>query len=206
MIVTTKALAAACAVDLLASPLIAQEMVEEPSTHKQFAKSIVVEHDGTSYELTISGVAARKKFVFKVYGIAHYMENTSFSDEGAALEAALGDAGGAKRIVMDFARDVDAEKIQGAYREGFEKNSSEEEWKEIAPKIGEFLAYYGQDVKENEQYVLTWLPGGTLIAIVGGEEMTPIESEALARVLWRIWLGEDSIVDRDKLVKLAIGG
>jgi hypothetical protein len=72
--------------------------------------------------------------------------------------------------------------------------------------VEQFIGYFDRDVAENEQYVLRWMPGGIVTTTVAGEEKPAIENETFARVLWRFWLGEKSIVDRKKLVRLAVAG
>ena len=70
-------------------------------------------------------------------------------------------------------------------------------------QVDQFVGYFAKEVNENDQYVLRWLPGGVVIAIVQGEEKPAITGELFARTLWSIWFGEDSIVDRDDLVSRA---
>jgi hypothetical protein len=177
--------------------------VEEPSTKKVFPATVNFEHDGQDYQLSVTGVGVRKKVVFKGYAIAHYMAVAEFKDLYQALDAALSDSY-AKQITMDFARDIDVGKIQDAYRKGFEKNASDEEAEVIAPYVEKFLGYFAEDIKENDQYVLRWLPDGIILTVINGEEKEPVENVTFAKVLWRIWLGEKSIVDRKKLVKMAV--
>ena len=101
----------------------AQDTVEETATGKFFPVAVSFEYDGGEFNLSLTGVAARKKMVFKVYGVAHYMDAkdaATFDDKDAAFAAVLDDKY-AKQLVLDFARGVDAEKIQKAFREGFKK-------------------------------------------------------------------------------------
>ncbi len=180
-----------------------EDQVEEPVTKKHFPRTVEFEYNGMNYELQLTGVAARKKVLFKVYGIAHYMGVADFEDVYKALNTALSDSY-AKQITLDFARDVDAGSIQNAYRSGFEKNASDEEKEVIAPFVDLFLAGFSKDVKENDQCILRWLPDGIVLAVINGEVRDPIENVTFAKVLWRIWLGEKSIVDRKKLVEMTV--
>lgn len=185
-------------------PSAQQENVQEPSTDKFFPKEVAFSYEGSDYTLSLTGLGVRKKFVFKVYGIAHYMESPEMAgSKEDAFQAVLTD-GKAKQITMDFARDVDANSIQNAYRDGFKKNSTDEEMQEIQSLVDEFLGYFNTEVKKDEQYILRWLPGGTVLAIVKGDEKPAITNATFARVLWTIWLGKDSIVDRDKLVEMMV--
>lgn len=183
-------------------PSPSQETVQESSTGKSFPAEVSFSHDGVDYTLSVTGTAVRKKYaVAKVYGMAHYMQDAAKSSREEAFTAALTD-GKAKQITMDFARDVGPDKIQDAYREGFKKNATAEELQEIQALVDQFAGYFDKDVKENEQYILRWLPGGVVLTTVQGQEKPAITSATFARVLWSIWLGKDSIVDRGKLVAM----
>ena len=186
---------------LFVLPLLArsQETVQEPSTGKSFPAVVHFAKDGVDYVMNLTGVAVRKKIVFKVYGVAHYAQDPVRGTREAALESMLVD-GKARQITMDFARDVDAGKIRDAYLDGFKDNATADEFTSIHPLVDQFVAYFSKDVKENQQFILRWLPGGVVIATVAGEEKPPLTSPVFARILWSIWLGNDSIVDRGDLV------
>ena len=196
---TRPLLAAAVVLACALSPLSAQEKVTEPSTGKTFPASITFSSGGTEYQLQLTGVTVRKKLVFKVYGMAHYMQNPVRMDEAGAVKQVLTE-GKAKQITMIFVRDVDAASIQGAYRDGFAENASKEELASLKGTIEKFVASFAAGVKETDVYILRWLPGGTVIPIIKGEEKEAITNPLFARVLWTIWFGEDSIVDPDDLV------
>jgi hypothetical protein len=190
-----------CSAAILAS---AQEKIVEPSTGKSFASSVKFTLSGTEFSLQLTGVTVRKKFMFKVYGMAHYLQEPIGGSEQNIFQTILAD-GKAKQIVMDFARDVDYEKIRDTYKDGFKENSTSEDFKKIEPLIDQFVGAFAEGVKENDQFVLRWLSGGTVIVIVQGEEKPAIHSELFAKTLWSIWFGEDSIVDRDELVSRMVG-
>jgi len=184
---------------LLTAAAAAQESVQEPSTGKSFPVAVKYTRNGTEYPMSLTGVAVRKKLVFKVYGMAHYAQDPVKAPKEEALGAMLVD-GKARQITMDFARDVDAGKIRDAYMDGFRENATADEFKSIQPLVDQFVGFFAKEVKENQQFIVRWLPGGIVVATVAGEEKPPIASPLFARVLWSIWLGKDSIVDRDDLV------
>jgi hypothetical protein len=189
---------------LLSSTGICQQAVKEPSTEKLFPAEVKVGQPGKEITLKCTGVAVRKKFIFKVYGIAHYMEEpVKVNDPNKAFNAILTD-GKAKQIVMDFARDVDITKIKEAYMDGVKEHATSAEFQQIQPMLNQFLGYFSKDVKENEKFILRWFPGGIISANTQGEEKSPIVNGTFARVLWSIWFGNDSIVDREKLIELMI--
>ncbi len=178
----------------------AQNTVKEPSTEKMFPVQVTINYEGKSYEVMLTGTAVRKKFFIKVYGIAHYTQDPVMGKEDDVLAAMLVD-GKARQITMEFVRDVDVAKIQDAYRDGFKENATAAESKEIAPMVEKFLGYFAKDVKEDDRFVLQWLPGGTILAQTQGTDHPAIMNTTFARVLWSIWMGENSIVDRDDLVE-----
>lgn len=184
---------------LLPAFLFSQTMVKEPSTEKNFPSSVTFKSGMSEYTLNLTGLAVRKKFFFKVYGIAHYIEGKETMSEADAYRECLDD-GSAKQITMDFARDVDNKSIIGSYNDAFEENATEEELAAVQADLKQFLSYFSTEVKENQQYVLRWIPGGTVISIIQGKEKPAITNVTFARILWSIWLGPDSVVDRDDLV------
>lgn len=183
----------------LACTAFAQEMVTEPSTGKKFPAVQSFSAGGKDYSMQLTGVAVRKKVVFKVYGMAHHMENPAGGTRAGAIKDVLTD-GKAKQITMVFVRDVDAASIQDAYRDGFKENVSREDYPKIQGLIEKFVGNFTAGVKENDVFVLRWLPGGTIIPVIKGEEKAPITNPVFARVLWTIWFGDESIVDPDDLV------
>lgn len=184
---------------LMVAAAAAQENVQEPSTGKSFPAVVKYTRDGTEYSMSLTGVTVRKKLLFKVYGMAHYAQDPVKGTKEESLAAMLVD-GKARQITMDFARDVDAGKIRDAYLDGFRENANADELKSIQPLVDQFIGFFSKEVRENQQFIVRWLPGGVVIATVAGEEKPPITSPLFARVLWSIWFGKDSIVDRDDLV------
>jgi hypothetical protein len=179
------------------------DMVQESSTDKMFPRKVTFSVDTTEYNLTITGTAVRKKFIIKVYGMAHYIQNSPTGKVQEVIDSILS-SDAAKQFTLDFARDVGPDKIQGAFRDGFKKNASDEELETIQTDLDAFIGYFAKEVKENEQYIFRWLPDGTLISIIQEEEFPAIQNKTLAKILWKIWLGKDSIVDEKKLVSLQI--
>lgn len=192
-----------CAIGLLflaAPPAQSQETIREPSTKVEFPAQITITQGDTSYTLVATGTAVRKKLIFKGYAVVHYMEDPPQGDKEQVLTAVLHD-GKAKRLVLHFVRDVDAETIQNAWREGFEKNTDPEVLLGIQPLVDQFVGYFTEKVLKGETYVFTWLPGGIVLTTVKGEEKPAIGSVEFARGLWSIWLGKKPVVNRDKLIE-----
>jgi hypothetical protein len=202
MIISRFAFALAAA--FLAGPIVTngQETVKESSTGKSFPAVVKYVHEGTDYSMSLTGLTVRTKYIIKVkvYAMAHYAQDPGKGKTEDLLKAMTAD-GKAKQITMDFARDVDAEKIKEAYGDGFKENATAEELKTIQPLVDQFTGFFTKEVKENQQFILRWLPGGVITASVAGEEKPTLTNAVFARVLWSIWFGKNSIVDREELVK-----
>jgi hypothetical protein len=176
-----------------------QELVKEPSTEKSFPAGVKYTYAGTEYPMDITGVAVRKKFLFKVYGLAHYMQDPPHGTLEKVLKDIMTD-GKAKQLTMVFVRDVDQEKIRGAYRDGFEENAGSDGMAAIKESVNRFVGFFDRNVKENDVFILRWLPGGIIMTNVCGDEKPAIVDQHFASTLWSIWFGENSIVDREDLV------
>jgi hypothetical protein len=188
----------------IAVAAVAEEKVQEKSTKTQFPKTVSFPGDYKTFNLNITGLSMRSKFWVDVYGMAHYMEgNKMYPNKRDALTAALSDQY-ARQITLAFVRDVGADKIQDAFREGFKKNSSKSEMAEISALVDKFVGFFGNEIKKGERMVFRAVPGGKVTTIIQGEEQDAIGSVTFARVLWRIWLDKHSIVDRDRLVKMVV--
>ncbi len=197
---TNLTLAILCAMLLavVAPTAIATEFIE-PSTKRPFPTMAEVNYDGISHNLTLSGATVRKKLWFKAYAIAHYMQVSSpFESHEAALDAAL-NGEGARRIVLDFVRDLSTEKLRGAMEDAFNNNTSDEEMAAIKDEVTLFLTN-SSAVSKGDTIELTWFPDGTITTVQAGNKMPSVQNNAFAKVLWSIWLGENSIVDRNRLV------
>jgi hypothetical protein len=131
--------------------------------------------------LKLNGAGIRKKVFIKVYVGALYVEETS-SDASTLINADK-----VKMVEMHFLRDVEKDKILGAYKEGFEHNSASQlaELQSGLDRLSAGLA----DVKEGGVMTVTYVPGkGTTVAIQGGPSVT-VAGKTFADALFRNWLG-----------------
>jgi len=195
----------AFSISLFSVPGNSQNYLTEPSTEKDFPAEVKFTYGSGEYSLSCTGLAVRKKFFFKVYGMAHYIEGMiKVKSEDVAYPAVLTE-GKAKQIIMTFVRNVDAKTVRETYNEGFRNNSSAAEYNEMKSLVDSFLGYFSKDVKENDTFIFRWLPDGSVVVIINNEEKPAITGSLFARTLWSIWLGEDSVVDREDLVSRMIG-
>jgi Chalcone isomerase-like len=169
-------LAACLALALAAAPAAARvvEGVEVPDT---------VSVEGA--RLTLNGVGLRRATMFKVkvYVGALYLATPSRDAE------AIVEADDPKSVQMTFLRDVEKEKVLGAFREGFEKNSAAQA-KELVPLLDRIAKVVPEKMKPRQALVVTYLPGkGT--TVVGPEGAATVEGKPFGDALFRNWLGRE---------------
>ncbi len=176
----------------------AESAVEEAG--RAFAESVTAMRSDTSATLIATGRATRKKFVFKVYAMVHYLDTRDFPSREAAIEA-IRSGTHPRRIVMEFVRDVDAGKIQDAYREAFAKHVDAAHADALGPLVDRFVGWHAEDVADGDRYVYTAWPDGRVDVVVRGRAKPPIVDGDFARALWDIWFGDGSPVNPEDLVR-----
>jgi len=131
--------------------------------------------------LALNGAGIRKKLFIKVYVGALYLPQRS-GDPVAILAA-----DGPWRVSMFMRRDVDHEKIVGAFKEGFEKNSPGELPEHLASlKAWEAILV---DLKEGQELTIVYVPGeGTTLTAPSGRSAT-VAGPAFGTAILRNWLG-----------------
>ena len=171
----------------------------------EFPVNVVIEYNNEQLDLVLSGLTIRKKFFLKIYNMAHYIEQKSgISDpdaSGIEIYKNILLNNDAKQISMIFLRALSAKQIQKSLISGIKLNSSEEEYLLITPQVKEFIQAIDENVEQGDEFIIRWLPDGTLISIFQGEQISAIKNHIFARTLWSIWFGNDSIVDRKSLIK-----
>lgn len=175
-------------------------LVRDSDTGTVFPANISFVRNGSSYNLSITGLAVRSRFIFNVYCLAHYMQDPPSGTARVVLNAIMSDSQ-AKQVTMHFVRDVSADRIRQALLEGFRRNATDSEMKMIQPFVDQFARAIYRDVKEDDQFVIRWVPGGTTTSVFEGREVSTITSVLFAKVLWSIWFGEHSVVKRDHLLR-----
>jgi hypothetical protein len=131
--------------------------------------------------LVLNGVALRKKAIFKVYQAGLYLPAKSKSADSILA------ADAPRRMVMQFLRDVDKEKMCEAWDDALKNNTPDAS----AQLKTEFttLCGYMADMKETQQMVFTYLPGtGTEVMIAGTAKGT-IVGKDFADALFKAWIG-----------------
>lgn len=145
--------------------------------------------------LNLNGAGIRSKMFFKIYIAELYLENPA--KDAAAVIADEGQ----KMMVMHFLYDeVSAEKLVGAWNEGFEGNLSEDVRAAMADRIEKFNSMF-VTVKKGDQIVLNYIPGQGVAVTVAGVEKGVVEGKDFADAMFAIWL-RDKPVTKDLKKKL----
>jgi len=182
----------------LSLPLISAETFKDPGSGTDFPTSVSVQVDGAEQNLEATGASLRKKFVFKVYAIAHYMQNPPSGSESDVIAEILSSSE-PKQMTMKWLRKVSRDRIVNGYKDtlqsvlGNKVNS-------VKPSLDKFLSFYTTEAKEGDVHVLRWLPGGNLELIINDKSQGQLQDPDLAQAFWKMWFGKQSVVVPAQLV------
>ncbi len=135
--------------------------------------------------LILNGIGLREKFWIDVYVGSLFLSEKS--DNLADILAQQG----AWRIQLDFVyKEVTSKKLLKAWREGFEKNQSQETLGQLQTRIDQFYRYFASNTVAKDQYQFDYIPGQgtritknqTLLGIIPGDDFK--------NALLEIWLGK----------------
>lgn len=177
-------LAIAALVTLGAAETALAQTWTEPKSGAAFA----VKRD----DLTLLGGGLRVKkivFSFKAYAVGFYVSDAAIAGPLAAFKGkttspefyqALQTGDFKKELVLRFMRNLSQDRIQGAMRESLEGAD---------PKILDQFVSYFPELKEGQEAVLRWAPGGTVETVMAGQAKPPIADKAFAERLFGLYVG-----------------
>lgn len=159
----------------------------------EFEPTISITTDQGDYELRCTGTALRKKWFFKVYAVAGYLDvDTPAGDDPGATFVR---ADVPKRLHLHMLRGVDSKKIVESIDEAFEKCSTMP-LETIAPERERFREAFSMEKLEDGQDIrFTWLPGAGLQISLDHEVLDTIDSPAFARAFFEIYFGPSPVND-----------
>jgi hypothetical protein len=185
-----RSIAVAAIVALGAAEVASAQSWTEPKSGVAFA----VKKD----DMTLVGGGLRVKkilFTFKAYAVGLYVSDAALSGPLAAYqgkpaspelykELQTGDF--KKELVLRFLRNLSQGRIQGAMRESLEGAD---------PKVlDQFISYF-PELKEGQECVLRWAPGGTLETVMAGQAKPAIANRAFAERLFGLYVGPSPLQD-----------
>lgn len=149
-------------------------------------------------ELLLNGAGLRSRFMFKVYVASLYLPRKTGSS-AEVYEAPT------RRISMQMLRDVDADSMFGALRDGLRDNLDETRLAALQPQIGQFEAVMRRvgTVHSGDRITLDFFADNVAVSY-NGDARGSVGGGGFANALLRVWLG-DKPVDGG-LKKALLGG
>jgi hypothetical protein len=86
--------------------------------------------------------------------------------------------------------------------DGFRLNTSELQWLQIDSSVKRLIDSIQQPIKDGDKLRIYWLSGGRIIFSLNGNVISELSNQLLADRLWSIWLGANSVVDAQALIKV----
>jgi len=134
--------------------------------------------------LVLNGIGLREKFWVDVYVGSLYL--VTRSDDVAEILSKPGPW----RVQLDFIyKEVAREKLLDTWQEGFEKNQTAENLKQLQPRIEQFYGYFDTNVVAKEQYAFDYVPTQGVLVSRNNKELGLIPGEDFKNALLEIWLG-----------------
>lgn len=158
-----------------------------------FEPSITVQTEGSEYALRCTGTALRKKFFFKVYAAAAYLDEGT--EAGVDPGATYVSADAPKRIHLQMLRDVESEKIVSSIDEAFEKCATTPLAEIEAERAAFRGAFAMPELLKGQDIRFTWIPGVGLQITVDHEMLETIPSPAFAKSFFEIYFGPEPVND-----------
>ena len=130
----------------------------------------------------LNGMGVRVAFVFvKVYVAGLYLEQKT-GDAQAAVQTDE-----AKRMVLQFLREVTHDEMVDAMKEGFAHTASAA----LAPQVEQFSAFFTEPLPEASQTSFDYAPGTGTTVTISGKTRGTIPGADFMQALFGIWLGAE---------------
>lgn len=136
--------------------------------------------------LTLTGMGLRTKtfLKIKVYVAGLYMENPTLK----ASDIIGSDQ--AKAMVMSFVyKEVEGEKLQEAWREGFHANTPSA-GPDLVKRMDQFISLFSIPAIKGDRYVFSYEPGKGTMVMLKDEIKATIPGADFASALMAIWFGD----------------
>lgn len=132
-------------------------------------------------DLVLNGLGTRKAtwLKVKVYVGGLYLSKKT-TDSNEVLEQPY-----PKFLRMHFVRDVEAKKLNDAWKEGFEAAVEWNTRQMLQSKLDQFITMM-EDVQKNDEIVLTFTESGVIVDVKNKQKGT-IEGSDFAKALLSIW-------------------
>ena len=145
-----------------------------------FSETLVVEQS----QLSLNGVGLRKKLFIKLYAAGLYLD--ARNSDGAAIIAADKTQSLMLTIISGL---ISSEKMEAAVVEGF-KNSAGNNLADLQPRIDSFIAVLREEIKKQDHFEFTYIPGTGTRILKNGSKKATIEGLDFKSALFGIWLSD----------------
>lgn len=151
-------------------------------------------------EVVLNGAGVRTRVFFRIYVGALYLQKKQ-TDAGAALADP-----GPKRVAMHLLRDLTAEQLFSALKDGLASNHSPEQLAMMEPQVKQLEGIFNgvKAARSGDVILLDYLPGAGARVTINQDGKGTIPGEDFYRALLRIWLGEKPV--DASLKKAMLGG
>lgn len=134
--------------------------------------------------LVLNGMGLREKLWIDVYVGSLYLGRKANNVAEVLSQP------GAVRIQMNFIyKEVASEKLIKAWKEGFEKNQSEDKIQELQQRMDRFYSFFEQNAVKDDLYVIDYIPDEGSSVSKNNTLLGTIEGEDFKNALVEIWLG-----------------
>ena len=182
-------------------PAVKPGVFQERTTKTEFPTTISFSSKGQAFTLQATGASLRRKWFVDGYTIASYISDPVKGNQDAVLRDIFqGDK--AKQLTIHWLHVLPLELVREGYAESLHKVLNDQEYQRLKPDIDKYLSWYTGDAKVGDIFHLRWLPGGYLELDRNDKLAGTMVSPDLAKALWSIWLGPESVVDRKQLIDL----
>jgi hypothetical protein len=135
-------------------------------------------------QLLLNGAGLREKFWVDVYVGSLYLPQKS-ADAAEILSRSW-----PWRMQLDFVyKEVSRDKLLDSWREGFEKNQSDETLQRLQARIDRFYGYFADSAVAKDRYRFDYDPAGGTRVSKNGQTLGTIPGDDFAAALLEIWLG-----------------
>lgn len=140
-------------------------------------------------ELVLNGAGVRSKLFIKLYAAGLYVTQKSSNAKTVV------DAKTARRVQMVMLRDLTADQLADALKDGIDNNASQAELDAIKTEVDQLLGIMRamKEAKTKQIVALDFSADGKTTVSVNGAARGSVASEPLQRALLKIWLGDKPI-------------
>jgi Chalcone isomerase-like len=140
-------------------------------------------------DLVLNGAGVRTRVFFRVYVGALYLQRKQ-----ASVDAVLADPG-PKRVAMHLLRDLTAEQLFSALKEGLADNHPPDQLAKFEPQVKQLEGIFSavKAARTGDLILLDYLPGAGTRVMVNRDDKGTVPGEDFNRALLRIWLGEKPV-------------